>query len=191
MACWNEKHRQAISKSIKNWWKQGRHWSEEKELERRGKISKARKGHKTSEETRLKIGRKNKGKVRSKELREMVSKKLQGRSFSKARKEKHKQNVLRGSKHPRWTGTSKFGYSSEFLSLIRKLIRERDNFICRLCKNPEDGRALDVHHIDYNRKNDSQNNLISLCLRCHRKTNFKRDYWKNYFEGRLMGDLDW
>jgi len=25
-------------------------------------------------------------------------------------------------------------------------------------------------------------NLITLCLKCHRKTNFDRDYWFAYFE---------
>jgi len=33
--------------------------------------------------------------------------------------------------------------------------------------------------IDYNKENLEESNLISLCMPCHRKTNFNRDYWQN------------
>ena len=42
-------------------------------------------------------------------------------------------------------------------------------------------RALNVHHIDYNKLNCMPNNLLSLCDKCHRKTNNNREYWTNYF----------
>jgi 5-methylcytosine-specific restriction endonuclease McrA len=42
-------------------------------------------------------------------------------------------------------------------------------------------RQLDVHHIDYDKDNLSPNNLITLCRRCHVKTNNNRDFWRNYF----------
>ena len=41
---------------------------------------------------------------------------------------------------------------------------------------------LCIHHIDYDKKNNNPENLITLCNSCHTKTNIKnRDYWKNYY----------
>jgi hypothetical protein len=42
--------------------------------------------------------------------------------------------------------------------------------------------AFLIHHIDYDKKNCSLNNLITLCRGCHAKTNFRRDYWKIFFQ---------
>jgi len=47
-------------------------------------------------------------------------------------------------------------------------------------------KQLDVHHINYNKKNCDINNLVSLCRSCHMKTNFNREYWIKYFEGGLL-----
>ena len=35
-----------------------------------------------------------------------------------------------------------------------------------------------VHHIDYDKKNCVSNNLITLCIPCHMKTNYNRSYWQ-------------
>jgi len=87
-----------------------------------------------------------------------------------------------GLQPPPWNkGIGRPGlYSYEFLSKLRELIRERDGYKCKLCGMPEaeDIRRLDVHHIDYNKRNDDPNNLISLCRSCHAKTQTRRDYWK-------------
>lgn len=34
---------------------------------------------------------------------------------------------------------------------------------------------------DYNKKNCNPNNLITLCHKCHQKTNFNRKKWTKYF----------
>ena len=47
-------------------------------------------------------------------------------------------------------------------------------------------KKLDCHHIDYNKKNCSLNNLITLCRSCHMKTNTNRNYWINYFNSLLL-----
>ena len=52
-------------------------------------------------------------------------------------------------------------------------IRERDNYICQICSQ----YGNYVHHIDYNKTNCNPNNLITLCIKCHSKTNFNREYW--------------
>jgi len=52
-----------------------------------------------------------------------------------------------------------------------------------MCNAPK--VKLDIHHIDYNKKNNADNNLIPLCKHCHAKTNFKREEWETFFKNRL------
>lgn len=68
-------------------------------------------------------------------------------------------------------------YPKEFY-YIRKQIRQRDNYICNLCNK----YGNEVHHIDYDKQNCKEDNLITLCLRCHRKTNTNRTFWQYYFD---------
>ena len=44
------------------------------------------------------------------------------------------------------------------------------------------GSVLDVHHIDYNKKNNKENNLLTLCRFCHTRTNFNRNTWIVWFK---------
>ena len=73
-------------------------------------------------------------------------------------------------------------YSQEFRN-IRESIRDRDNHKCQCCHKIEEelNETLAVHHIDYNKQNCEDTNLISLCNSCHSKTNTNRDYWFAYF----------
>jgi 5-methylcytosine-specific restriction endonuclease McrA len=50
---------------------------------------------------------------------------------------------------------------------LRKKIYERDNWTCQKCG--KHGGRLNCHHIEPWRisKNNSPNNLITLCLPCH------------------------
>lgn len=86
--------------------------------------------------------------------------------------------------HPNWKdGLSFEPYTVKFNEKLKKQIRKRDKYKCQLCgcsqiKNKE---QLSCHHIDYNKKNCDDNNLISLCHDCHIKTNSNRNYWKKYF----------
>ena len=59
---------------------------------------------------------------------------------------------------------------------IRLAVRTRDEFLCRVCGAPENGREHDVHHKIPFRAFSSiaeanrMDNLITLCPSCHRKT---------------------
>lgn len=66
-------------------------------------------------------------------------------------------------KHFAWNGgTSNDPYSFGWEE-ISKRIRERDSYICQNC-----GKfGNHVHHIDRDRKNDNDDNLITLCPSCH------------------------
>lgn len=78
-------------------------------------------------------------------------------------------------------------YSSEFNYKLRNKIRKRDNYTCQKCSLIEKkqllklNRKLSIHHINYNKKNNKDSNLITLCHNCHIKTNTNRKYWIKYF----------
>ena len=89
-----------------------------------------------------------------------------------------------GEKSRLWLGgISDEEHGPEFNMRLRKDIRFRDGFICRECGIKENGKKHDVHHINYEKKDNSPDNLISLCRSCHSKTNFNRNDWKEYFSG--------
>lgn len=69
-----------------------------------------------------------------------------------------------------------FGFNKK----LKNKIKERDNYSCQLCGETED---LHVHHIDYNKNNIEDNNLITLCKRCHNITNYNREFWSLIFIG--------
>jgi hypothetical protein len=89
------------------------------------------------------------------------------------------------NKNPNWQGGKSFEpYSKEWKRILKENIRKRDKYTCQLCKINEKKlkRRLCIHHINYNKKDCSENNLISLCLRCHMKTNYNRKEWIIYFK---------
>lgn len=94
-------------------------------------------------------------------------------------KYQYKVGILnhKGKNHPNWqNGISKLPYLYNW-NIIRKVILKRFNYICQLCyKN-----TISVHHIDYNKQNCREDNLITLCRVCNSKVNFNRDYWFAYF----------
>ena len=73
-------------------------------------------------------------------------------------------------------GISYEPYSIDFTKQLKKKIKKRDGFKCKICGYT---KKLHVHHIDYNKMNSNDDNLITLCSSCHSKTNWKRNYWKN------------
>lgn len=91
--------------------------------------------------------------------------------------------------HPRWEGGKSFEpYTIEFDRQLKDLIRLRDNYTCQLCGVPEAEcyEKLHCHHGDYDKENCLPSNLISLCRRCHTKTNSNREYWTGYFNNKLL-----
>ena len=90
----------------------------------------------------------------------------------------------RGEQHHAWLGGLSFEpYGIEFDNALRELVRERDGYVCQLCGRAQGKRALSVHHIDYDKNNNVEHNLISLCKSCHSKTNANRYYWQNRLNG--------
>jgi 5-methylcytosine-specific restriction endonuclease McrA len=123
----------------------------------KNKISKSLIGHKCSEETVRKISKSMKGKL----CRE---------------------------NHWNWKGGKSFEpYSSSWTETLKRAIRERDGYICKLCEKTQIEELekleikLSVHHIDYDKKNCNPENLITLCSSCNSKVNFNRKYWQEKF----------
>ena len=93
-----------------------------------------------------------------------------------------------GKNHWNWKGgISNNPYGLEFNENLKEVIRNRDRRKCQICYKTEleNKYKLSVHHIDYNKNNNNPNNLISLCVSCHIKTNNKRNYWLNYFNEKI------
>lgn len=61
-------------------------------------------------------------------------------------------------------------YHHKFIShLVRMQILQRDAFKCQLCGNgTHNGSSVEIHHKDFNPKNNNLNNLQTLCHLCHR-----------------------
>jgi len=136
----------------------------------------SRKGMKLSEEHKKNIGKSQIG-----------IKKKKGWKLSEETR-KRMSLSRRGDKHPNWRGgTSNEPYGYDFTNRLTKIIRKRDNFTCQECKHTEKelGYSLHIHHIDYNKKNNNQDNLISLCKSCHAQTNFKRENWIDYYKEKV------
>ncbi len=89
----------------------------------------------------------------------------------------------KGERNPMWIDGKTLFYSDDWRDTLRESIRQRDSYICQLCgiHQGELDKRLDIHHIDYDKKNCDPKNLISLCRSCHLKTNHNRERWLNYF----------
>jgi 5-methylcytosine-specific restriction endonuclease McrA len=48
------------------------------------------------------------------------------------------------------------------------------------------GKALHVHHIDYNKKNCAPWNLVSTCQWCNLRANKNRKYWQDFYAQKLL-----
>lgn len=78
-------------------------------------------------------------------------------------------------------------YPAEWTPELRRKIRQRDGYKCQVCMKTqkEEKQDLQVHHIDYNKANCEERNLISLCMACHIGTNINRRQWQLFFESLL------
>lgn len=95
---------------------------------------------------------------------------------------------MRGDKNPCWAGgisTMYQQYPVEFSRSLKRKVKIRDNFTCQECNKYLKGQRLDIHHIDYNKHNNTQCNLICLCCSCHMKTNYHREEWTQHYKGML------
>ena len=126
------------------------------------------------------------GKKFSEKHKKRLSLALKGRKFSKEHRKKISERQKR-EKNWNWRGGKSFEpYPIDWIDDLREAIRKRDNYICQICGIHQGElkgfhRKLDIYHKDYNKNNLNPENLISLCRKCHNKTNFNRNYWLRYY----------
>jgi len=132
-------------------------------------------------------------KIRSKKIGikqslELIQKRIDGRAGYQHSEETKRQiretnlktwsipevrNQSVGENSATWkNGISFVPYPVEFNTIFKERIRDRDGRRCKACGKTEEenGQRLDVHHIDHDKNNLSDENLFSLCIPCHRKT---------------------
>jgi hypothetical protein len=87
--------------------------------------------------------------------------------------------------HPNWLNGKSFEpYPVGFNDILKEIVRARDNNTCQLCHS----RGRFVHHINYNKNDIRLSNLISLCNKCHSKTNVKnRAGWEAVLSDVMSG----
>lgn len=95
---------------------------------------------------------------------------------------------LSGNNSHRWKGGERGRkyYPKEWNNTFKRMIRERDNYTCAVCK--QDGK--DVHHINYVKMDTTPENCITLCKSCHARTNSNREYWQEYFQKLMLRKCD-
>jgi 5-methylcytosine-specific restriction protein A len=69
-------------------------------------------------------------------------------------------------------------YGREWRRIRRKILQER-GYKCEKCGRTAKDTNLTIHHKDRNPKNNSNDNLIVVCPRCHFQEERKINYYNN------------
>jgi len=152
-------------------------------------MSKAQKGKKISEETRQKRIIKGASKGKKNPMYGKNHTEISRQRISKTRIDK---GIAKGENNSQWQGGKSFEpYGIEFDKEFKQQIFERDNYTCQCSDCEHKSNLLDAHHIDYDKKNNIIENIITLCRSCHSKTNGKknRQYYTEFYQNIMMNKL--
>jgi len=133
------------------------------------------------------------GGIKGKKATEETKKKMSESHIGKhkywlGKKNPNHSKRMSGEKNPSWQDGASFKpYTLDFNEQLKEKIRKRDNNTCQECDYTKEqlGYSPCVHHIDYNKENCNEDNLITLCRSCNTKANFGRKDWTNYFKKKL------
>jgi len=105
------------------------------------------------------------------------------------RKRPDQTKRMLGKNNPNWKGgCDPLPYSRDFTLKLREQIKERDNYERQNCGMTDEehillySKSIEVHHIDYNKFHNTENNLITLCKQDNMRANHNREYWQNHYE---------
>ena len=147
------------------------------------------KNMKLSEEWKSNISKGMKGKKKapfSIKHRKNISKSKKGKKQSKETIRKRTEKMM-GEKNPSWRGgISCEPYCEQWMDQeYKQSIRDRDGNKCLnpYCNNNYNkNRLLDIHHINYNKKDCKPTNLITVCKSCNTRANKDRDWHQSWYE---------
>lgn len=99
-----------------------------------------------------------------------------------------KKGKYYGKNNPAWKGgVSCCLYCQNWTKVLRDYIKKRDGY---KCLNPDCNskkpNQLSVHHIDYDKKNCEQENLITVCRGCNSRANFDRGWYTSWYQTILQ-----
>lgn len=81
-----------------------------------------------------------------------------------------------GERAAAWKGGISFqDYPQVWTAQLKNTIKQRDGFACQICFRTT--VRFTIHHINYIKTDCLPKNLITLCDKCHGKTNGRRVYW--------------
>jgi len=88
-----------------------------------------------------------------------------------------------GENSPSWKGGCSIDEYCEIWKdkQYREDIKDRDDFKCQnpFCNHKT--QELVVHHINYNKKDCSPKNLITVCRSCNRRAEFNKEKWQDLY----------
>ena len=108
------------------------------------------------------------------------------KDYNSKRCEKCYYEYAKGKNSNNWQGgIGNLPYPSEFTEELKERVREYWGRKCMFpgCGVPESEclTRLHVHHLDYDKKNCSEVNLIPLCNKHNGEVNKNRKHWEEYF----------
>jgi len=172
----SERWRRNMGEARKKEWQEGKR-NRIFSAELKKKLSESHKGQHNSFKTEFKRG--NTPPYKGKKMPERIREKMRKGYKYHLNSGTWKKGQNSGKNHPNWQGGKSFEpYSVDWTETLRRSIRERDNYICQVCNQ----YGKEVHHINYDKKNCNPFNLITLCHKCHCKTNKNRKSWIKYLE---------
>lgn len=144
-------------------------------------------GKHPSEETRLKLC----------ELRAGEKHPFYGKKHTEESRQKMSEShigIQKGEKHPMWKGGVSFEpYCVKFNDEFKERVRAFFGYRCVECGTPQNGKSLDVHHVNFNKKACCDGTVplfVPLCPICHGKTQKDRSYWVRHFTEMITSKYD-
>ena len=176
--CITEETKRKMSESKKGI-KQSEETKEKRSIALKGKSYKELHGREKAIVIKNKIRKKQTNRIVSEETKMKMRKSRKKRIITEETKEK-----MRGENNPAWKGgISCEPYCDVWMDQeFKQSIKDRDN---NRCINPDCWKTsiiLNIHHINYVKKDCHPFNLITLCASCNTRANKDREWHKSWYE---------
>jgi hypothetical protein len=96
---------------------------------------------------------------------------------------KKMSDAKKGVNNPRWSG-GKTPNGLDFTPELKAKIRNRDGNKCQNPNCPKTSKKmpLQIHRINYDRKDNGHQNLITLCHGCNIRASFNKENWTELYQ---------